>query len=265
MGVPLADRDTEHEASSRAVGLELGNLHKRFGGDEVLKGIDLEVAPGGIVCVIGQSGSGKSTLLRCINLLETPDVGTLKIGGDVVFSDTQNLGRPALVALRRRVGMVFQQFNLFSQLTAIENITLPLIRGLRMGQRDAVDRAREALSHVGLLPKALAYPSTLSGGEKQRVAIGRALSLRPSIILFDEPTSSLDPESTREVLLVLRRLAQEGLTMIIATHEIAFAASVADKVLFIDQGIVVEEGAPGQVLRQPRKTRTRAFLEEAAM
>lgn len=235
--------------------LAVANLYKKFGQTEVLKGIDMTMRQGEVVALIGASGSGKSTLLRCINRLETPTSGTIR------FRDKETSGNSAdLNQLRRDIGMVFQRFNLFPHLTALENVTLASRRVLGVGAEQAEKEGRELLEQVRLSPKADSYPAELSGGQQQRVAIARALALRPDLLLFDEPTSALDPELVGEVLAVMRDLAREGRTMLVATHEMAFAREVANRVLFLDDGRVLEEGPPEQVLGAPREERTRAFL-----
>jgi polar amino acid transport system ATP-binding protein len=248
------------ETRQGIVPIRIRDLRKRFGRQVVLEGIDLDVNSHEVLAIIGQSGGGKSTLLRCINLLETPDGGSIEVDGAPVFGAKVRLSSHDLVNLRRKVGIVFQRFHLFPHLTAIENVTLPLIRGLGMGDVEAVDRASRMLNRVGLIHKALASPETMSGGEQQRVAIARALALQPRALLFDEPTSALDPESTGEVNAVIRELASGGMTMVVVTHELGFAEDVSDRVIFIDRGRIVEEGPPRQVLRNPRAERTRAFL-----
>jgi polar amino acid transport system ATP-binding protein len=235
--------------------IEIHDLHKSFGTLEVLKGIDFEVSRGEVVCVIGPSGSGKSTLLRCINLLEQPTSGRVLVGGaDVTDPDAD------IDAIRRRIGMVFQQFNLFPHLTATENVTIAQRRVLRRGRAEAERVAAENLERVGLADKAHAYPAQLSGGQQQRVAIARALAMGPELMLFDEPTSSLDPEIVGDVLAVMRGLAQDGMTMMVVTHEMSFAREVADRVAFMDDGVIVEQGAPGHVIGDPAHERTRRFL-----
>jgi polar amino acid transport system ATP-binding protein len=235
--------------------IEIHDLHKSFGDLEVLRGIDFRVEPGEVVCVIGRSGSGKSTLLRCINLLEPPTAGRIVVGGvEVTHPDVD------IDAVRRRIGMVFQQFNLFPHLTATENVTIAQRRALHRRKAEAERVAAANLDRVGLADKAHVYPSQLSGGQQQRVAIARALALDPELMLFDEPTSALDPEIVGDVLAVMRGLAQDGMTMMVVTHEMSFAREVADRVAFVDHGEVVEEGAPEQVICSPREERTRRFL-----
>ncbi|MFB6958011.1 amino acid ABC transporter ATP-binding protein [Streptomyces sp. NPDC056309] len=230
-------------------------LHKSFGDNEVLRGIDLEIGQGEVVCVIGPSGSGKSTLLRCVNLLEEPTEGQVFVGGTEVTDPDVDID-----AVRRRIGMVFQQFNLFPHLTVTENLTLPQRRVLRRGRARAAEIAAENLERVGLSEKADAYPSSLSGGQQQRVAIARALAMGPEVMLFDEPTSALDPELVGDVLAVMRMLADEGMTMMVVTHEMSFAREVADRVVFMDGGVIVEDGTPDQVIGNPAHERTRHFL-----
>jgi ABC-type polar amino acid transport system ATPase subunit len=233
------------------------DVRKAFGDLLVLGGISLSVRKGEVVCVIGPSGSGKSTLLKCITRLEEPSGGRIFISGvDITRPDVD------INKVRRDVGMVFQQFNLFPHKTALGNITLALEKVLGLRKREAAQRAMEELAHVGLREKATSYPSQLSGGQQQRVAIARALVMRPKVMLFDEVTSALDPELIKEVLEVMRRLAVEGMTMIVVTHEIGFAREVADRVMFMDDGVIVEEGEPSSILRAPKQPRTRQFLEK---
>ncbi|MER5688460.1 MULTISPECIES: amino acid ABC transporter ATP-binding protein [unclassified Streptomyces] len=235
--------------------IEIQGLHKSFGDVEVLRGIDFTVAPGEVVCVVGPSGSGKSTLLRCVNLLEEPTSGTVTVGGvDMTDPDID------LDAMRRRIGMVFQQFNLFPHLNVLDNLTIAQRRVLGRGREEAGRIARENLAKVGLADREDSFPSQLSGGQQQRVAIARALSMGPGLMLFDEPTSALDPELVGDVLGVMRTLADEGMTMLVVTHEMGFARDVADRVVFMDDGRVVEEGAPEDVLARPEHPRTKAFL-----
>ncbi len=235
--------------------IEIRELHKSFGDLEVLKGIDFRVAEGEVVCVIGPSGSGKSTLLRCINLLETPTAGEVVIGEDVVTDPDVDID-----AIRRRIGMVFQQFNLFPHLTVTANLTIAQRRVLGRAKAEAERVAAQNLERVGLSDKADAYPAQLSGGQQQRAAIARALAMGPELMLFDEPTSSLDPEIVGDVLAVMRGLAQDGMTMIVVTHEMSFAREVADRVVFMDDGVILEEGAAEQVIGSPGHDRTRRFL-----
>ncbi|MFJ2610157.1 amino acid ABC transporter ATP-binding protein [Streptomyces sp. NPDC091279] len=237
------------------VEIQVQGLHKAFGANEVLRGIDLEVRQGEVVCVIGPSGSGKSTLLRCVNLLEEPGRGKVFVGGTELTDPDVDID-----AVRRRIGMVFQQFNLFPHLTAAENLTLPQRRVLGRSKAEAAKVAAANLARVGLAEKADAYPAALSGGQQQRVAIARALAMGPEVMLFDEPTSALDPELVGDVLAVMRMLAREGMTMMVVTHEMSFAREVADRVVFMDGGVVVEDGTPAEVIGAPRHTRTRDFL-----
>ncbi|KAA1039190.1 amino acid ABC transporter ATP-binding protein [Macrococcus equipercicus] len=237
--------------------INVENLHKSFGQVEVLKGIDLEVASGEVVAVIGPSGSGKSTFLRCLNLLETPTGGRIIFEGEVLNAKGANINK-----LRQKMGMVFQNFNLFPHKTVLENLTLTpmLVKGEK--KESAEQRALGLLEKVGLKERAGAYPSQLSGGQKQRVAIARALAMNPDVMLFDEPTSALDPEMVGDVLQVMKDLAREGMTMVVVTHEMGFAREVADRVVFMDKGIVQEEGTPAQVFGSPQNERTQNFLSK---
>ncbi|WP_098456415.1 amino acid ABC transporter ATP-binding protein [Sanguibacter antarcticus] len=232
------------------------DLRKSFGSREVLKGIDLDVAPGEVVCVIGPSGSGKSTLLRCVNQLEVATSGTVTVLGTETTDPDVDID-----AVRQKVGMVFQQFNLFTHQTVLENCTIAQRRVLRRTRAEAEAIARTNLANVGLEDRGNALPSQLSGGQQQRVAIARALSMDPELMLFDEPTSALDPELVGDVLSVMRTLAENGMTMIVVTHEMAFAREVADRVVFMDDGMIVEQGPPEQVIGAPEHARTRSFLE----
>src|SRR5437867_6949797 len=236
--------------------LEIEGLHKSFGDLEVLKGVSLQVRPREVIIVIGPSGSGKSTLLRCINRLEEPTRGTIRVNGTEVTARGVDLNR-----LRKDIGMVFQAFNLYPHLTALGNVTLALRKVLRMSRQEAEGRGRSMLDHVGLGDKTQAYPSALSGGQQQRVAIARALALGPKLMLFDEPTSALDPELVGGVLRVMRDLRDEGMTMVVVTHEMAFARDAGDRVLFMDGGEIVEEGPPSTIFRNPAHQRTREFLQ----
>ncbi|MGX5211544.1 amino acid ABC transporter ATP-binding protein [Streptomyces violaceus] len=244
-------------ASSEAV-VRIEGLCKSFDGRLVLDQVDLEVRRGSIVSVIGQSGGGKTTLMRCVNLLERPDRGTVEVAGEVVHQGGRMVCRD-LPRLRRTVGMVFQRFHLFPHLTAVENVVLAQ-RKAGVSEEQALERAVALLRRVGVAHRALAQPEQLSGGEQQRVAIARALALTPEVLLFDEPTSSLDPEATREVLSVMRELAADGMTMLLVTHELPFAREVSDHVVFVDGGRIVEEGRPEDVLDTPAEARTREFL-----
>ena len=240
---------------------------KRFGTNEVLKGIDLEVARGEVMCMLGPSGSGKSTFLRCINHLEKINSGRLSVDGELVGyresgGKLHELRDREVIRKRAEIGMVFQHFNLFPHMTALENVTLAPIRVLNVGREEARKRARALLRRVGLEDKLDTYPVALSGGQKQRVAIARALAMEPKLMLFDEPTSALDPELVGEVLDVMRQLAQDGMTMIVVTHEMGFAREVGDSAVFMDNGVVVESGPPKQVLVNPQEERTRSFLSK---
>ena len=237
--------------------LALQSVHKQFGDLEVLKGIDFEVSRGEVVCVIGPSGSGKSTLLRCINLLEPPDGGEIllegkELSGAVAASDVNYV--------RQRVGIVFQQFNLFPHKTALQNVSLAQEKVLRRRRNEANQKAEALLARVGLADKLHEYPDRLSGGQQQRVAIARALAMDPHVMLFDEVTSALDPELVKEVLDVMRELADEGMTMVVVTHEMGFARDVGDRVVFMDEGVIAEQGSPVDVLDNPREERTKRFL-----
>jgi polar amino acid transport system ATP-binding protein len=241
------------------------DVHKRYRREEVLKGIELEVRSGEVFCLIGPSGSGKSTFLRCINHLEKIDAGRLYVDGELVGYRERGerlyeLHPREVCRQRAAIGMVFQRFNLFPHLTALENLIEAPLRVRREPRAQAVERARALLERVGLQDTADAYPAHLSGGQQQRVAIARALAMRPKLMLFDEPTSALDPELVGEVLSVMRALADDGMTMIVVTHEMAFARDAGDTVAFMDGGVIVESGAPGEILSRPRHERTRAFL-----
>jgi polar amino acid transport system ATP-binding protein len=237
--------------------LDVRGLVKRFGATVVLKGVDLAVRPSELVFVIGPSGSGKSTLLRCCNRLEEPDGGSIVVDGvDMLAKGTD------LAAMRLRIGMVFQSFNLYPHMSALSNVTLALRKVKRLGRSAAEEKGRAALASVGLGDKAGSYPSELSGGQQQRVAIARCLALEPKIVLFDEPTSALDPELVGSVLAVMRDLKKAGMTMVVVSHEMRFAREAADRVIFIDQGQIVEEGTPEAIFVAPREERTRAFVRE---
>ncbi|WP_456478689.1 amino acid ABC transporter ATP-binding protein [Geoglobus ahangari] len=235
--------------------LRVENLHKKFGDLHVLKGVNLEVEKGEVVVIIGPSGSGKSTLLRCINRLEEPTSGRIFLDDEEITSDRVDINR-----IRQRIGMVFQQFNLFPHLTAIENVTLAPIKVKGMDREEAYRIGMRLLEKVGLKDKANYYPHQLSGGQQQRVAIARALAMNPEVMLFDEVTSALDPELVKEVLEVMRGLAREGMTMLVVTHEMGFAREVGDRVIFMDHGVIVEEGTPEEIFSNPREERTRRFL-----
>jgi polar amino acid transport system ATP-binding protein len=244
-------------APTARAAIEVAGLTKAFGDLEVLRGIDFRVDVGEVVCVIGPSGSGKSTLLRCINRLEEAGQGRILIDGDDIADPDADVDR-----LRTRIGMVFQQFNLFPHLTVLRNLTVGPTGVLKRSKADAEVTAREMLDRVGLADKANAYPAHLSGGQQQRVAIARSLCMQPDMMLFDEPTSALDPELIGEVLDVMRSLADDGMTMMVVTHEIPFAREVADRVVFMDDGVVVEEGPPTEIFDRPRTDRARQFLRQ---
>jgi polar amino acid transport system ATP-binding protein len=240
-------------------------VHKSFGRVEVLKGIDLTVEPREVMCIIGPSGSGKSTFLRCINHLEKIDAGRLYVNGHLVGYEQRGdklheLRESAVAKQRRDIGMVFQRFNLFPHMTALENVMEAPCRVRREAKGAARERAEKLLDRVGLAPKVRSYPAQLSGGQQQRVAIARALAMQPKLMLFDEPTSALDPELVGEVLDVMRQLAQDGMTMVVVTHEMGFAREVGDALVFMDDGVVVEAGRPREILANPRHERTKSFL-----
>jgi polar amino acid transport system ATP-binding protein len=235
--------------------IALQDVHKSFGANHVIRGFTAEIARGEVVCIIGPSGSGKSTILRCINGLETYERGEIRVDGQRVARD-----HASITAIRTQVSMVFQRFNLFPHRTALENVIEGPIFVKKEDRADAVDRGRAILARVGLAEKEHAYPAQLSGGQQQRVAIARALAMQPKAILFDEPTSALDPELVGEVLGVMRNLANDGMTMAVVTHEIGFARDVADRVLFLDQGVIAEQGKARDVLTNPQEARTRDFL-----
>ncbi len=237
--------------------IRVKSLHKKFGDLEVLKGIDEHITPGEVVVVIGPSGSGKSTFLRCLNLLEIPTSGEIYIDNELITDKKVDVN-----AIRKKMGMVFQQFNLFPHLTIIENVTIAPTLVNKESKADAVKKGEELLSRVGMLDKRDAYPSQLSGGQKQRVAIARALAMNPEIMLFDEPTSALDPEMVGEVLDVMKNLAKDGMTMVCVTHEMGFAREVASRVLFMDEGIVMEQGTPDEIFTNPQNERTKLFLSK---
>ena len=232
------------------------NLKKNFGDLTVLKGIDVTIEKGECVVVIGPSGSGKSTFLRCLNRLEEPDGGEIDIEGTYLLSPHTDINE-----MRQRIGMVFQHFNLFPHKTILENVTLAPIKLKKMPQKEAEDAALDLLRRVGIEDKASVYPSTLSGGQKQRVAIARSLAMNPQVMLFDEPTSALDPEMVGEVLDVMKNLAKEGMTMVVVTHEMGFAKEVANRVLFMADGVILEEGTPEEIFEHPQHERTKAFIK----
>lgn len=249
----------------RAAAVQIRDLHKRFGDLEVLRGVDLEVSTGEVVCIIGPSGSGKSTLLRCIAYLEEDFTGRILLEGELLGRVERNdelvpVTGEALRRVQSKVGMVFQQFNLWPHKSVLGNVTEALIVVKRMRKQEAIRIADALLEKVGLADKRDIYPSRLSGGQQQRVAIARALAMQPRIMLFDEATSALDPELVTEVLRVMKQLAEEGMTMLVVTHEMGFAAQVADRVIFMDNGQVIEQGHPAKLLHQPREERTREFL-----
>ncbi|MGH3386026.1 MAG: amino acid ABC transporter ATP-binding protein [Nocardioidaceae bacterium] len=248
---------TEPQIQPGAPAIEIRDLHKYFGANEVLKGIDFHVDDGEVVCVVGPSGSGKSTLLRCVNRLEEPTSGDIFIEGIKITDPDVDVDK-----VRSRIGMVFQQFNLFPHLTALRNLTIAQQRVKKRGTEEAVAVARRNLEKVGLADREDAFPAHLSGGQQQRVAIARALSMDPDMMLFDEPTSALDPELVGDVLGVMRQLATEGMTMMVVTHEMGFAREVGNKLVFMDDGVIVEEGVPAEVLSNPQHSRTQAFLSK---
>jgi polar amino acid transport system ATP-binding protein len=247
--------------------VQVTQVRKSFGANEVLRGIDLSVVGGEVLCLLGPSGSGKSTLLRCINHLERIDSGRIRVDGELIGyrrsgRDLIEMHEREICAQRLNIGMVFQHFNLFPHMTALQNVMEAPVGVKREPKREARQRALELLARVGLADKTAAYPRQLSGGQQQRVAIARALAMRPRLMLFDEPTSALDPELVSEVLDTMRDLATSGMTMIVVTHEVGFAREVADQVVYMDQGTVLEQGAPGEVLDNPREERTRSFLSK---
>lgn len=235
--------------------IEVKNLEKSFGKNHVLRGINETINEGEVVCIIGPSGSGKSTFLRCLNLLEQPTSGEVILDGERINAPDRDIDK-----IREKLGMVFQNFNLFPHMSVLDNITMAPIKVKGQARGEAEAEARRLLDVVGLLDKAEAYPSSLSGGQKQRVAIARALAMKPEIMLFDEPTSALDPEMVGEVLAVMKQLAEDGMTMVIVTHEMGFAREVADRVLFIDGGVILEQGTPEEIFGNPQNERTQTFL-----
>lgn len=239
--------------------LKLTNVHKSFDKTEVLKGFSLNVEKGSVTAIIGPSGAGKTTLLRCINFLEKADSGQLDF--DDLHLDLDKVSKKTMLEIRRKTAFVFQNYNLFANMTALENVMEGLITARKIPKAEAKDRALKALEKVGLRDKANFYPSSLSGGQQQRVGIARAIAVNPEVILFDEPTSALDPELTGEVLNVIKQLAAEGTTMVIVTHEMAFARDTADKVIFMDKGLIVEEGSASEIFTSPKEARTRQFLQ----
>jgi polar amino acid transport system ATP-binding protein len=248
---------TEIHIDKDAPAIDVRELHKYFGDNQVLTGINFTVAPASVVCVIGPSGSGKSTLLRCVNRLEEPTSGKIFVEGVEVTDPDVDLD-----ALRSRIGMVFQQFNLFPHLTVLDNLTIAQTKVKKRSKDEAVAIARQTLEKVGLAEREDAYPAHLSGGQQQRIAIARALSMTPDLMLFDEPTSALDPELVGDVLDVMKDLASDGMTMMVVTHEMGFAREVGDNLVFMDGGVIVEEGDPIEVLANPQHERTQAFLSK---
>ncbi|MBP3891757.1 MAG: amino acid ABC transporter ATP-binding protein [Solobacterium sp.] len=239
--------------------VKIRNIHKKYGALEVLKGVDFDVYNGEVVCLIGKSGSGKSTLLRCINLLETPDDGTIEVFGENI-QQVKDINQ-----YRAQVGMCFQQFNLFSNMNVLENCMVAQEKVLKRSKAEAEKIALTYLEKVGMLPFRYAASNTLSGGQKQRVAIARALCMNPKLMLFDEPTSALDPEMVQEVLQVMKQLALEGLTMVVVTHEMSFAKEVSNRVIFMDEGVIEEKGTPDEIFTQPKSDRTKAFLQKSIL
>ena len=237
--------------------IRVSNLHKSFGKNDVLKGIDEHIKKGEVVVVIGPSGSGKSTFLRCLNLLEEPTSGKIIFEGNDITDKKVDINK-----IREKMGMVFQQFNLFPHKTVLENLTIAPIKVKGLSKSEAEKKAMELLERVGLTNKAKAYPSSLSGGQKQRIAIARALAMEPDVMLFDEPTSALDPEMVGEVLNVMKDLAKEGMTMVVVTHEMGFAREVGDRILFMDNGNIVEQGTPEEIFSNPKNPRTIDFLSK---
>lgn len=238
--------------------IEVSNVKKSFGKSEVLKGVSVQVEDGEVVVILGPSGSGKTTLLRCLNFLETADSGELSMGN--ISVNMKKANKKQILHIRRKMAFVFQNYNLFANKTALENVMEGLVTARNIPRDKAREQAKEALDWVGLSDKYDYYPSRLSGGQQQRVGIARAFVLNPEVILFDEPTSALDPELVGETLDLIKRVAQKGITMIVVTHEMSFAQDVADKVIFMDEGVVVEEGSPAQIFSRPREERTRQFL-----
>lgn len=237
--------------------IRVSNLHKSFGKNDVLKGIDEHIEKGEVVVVIGPSGSGKSTFLRCLNLLEEPTSGEIIFEGNSLMERGVDINK-----IREKMGMVFQQFNLFPHKTVLQNLTIAPMKVKKLSAEDAKKKAMSLLDRVGLANKATAYPSSLSGGQKQRIAIARALAMEPDVMLFDEPTSALDPEMVGEVLSVMKDLAKEGMTMVVVTHEMGFAREVGDRILFMDNGNIVEQGTPEEIFNNPKNPRTIDFLSK---
>ncbi|GHI99464.1 amino acid ABC transporter ATP-binding protein [Streptomyces olivaceus] len=263
----MTAKTREALADVDAATVELHDVHKWYGTHRVLDGVDLTVRPGEVTVILGPSGSGKSTLLRVINHLEKPEIGHVSINGELIGVRRQGdrlkeLSERSILIQRSRIGFVFQNFNLFPHLTIVDNVAAAPVATGKLGKPEALELARELLGRVGLADKTGAYPRQLSGGQQQRVAIARALALRPGVILFDEPTSALDPELVGEVLAVIRDLATSGTTLLIVTHEIGFAREIADRVVFIDGGKIIEQGPPSEVLDKPRYERTKDFLSK---
>ncbi|WP_446033659.1 amino acid ABC transporter ATP-binding protein [Streptomyces olivaceus] len=263
----MTAKTLEALADVDAATVELHDVHKWYGTHRVLDGVDLTVRPGEVTVILGPSGSGKSTLLRVINHLEKPEIGHVSINGELIGARRQGdrlkeLSERSILVQRSRIGFVFQNFNLFPHLTIVDNVAAAPVATGKLGKSEALELARELLGRVGLADKTGAYPRQLSGGQQQRVAIARALALRPGVILFDEPTSALDPELVGEVLAVIRDLATSGTTLLIVTHEIGFAREIADRVVFIDGGKIIEQGPPSEVLDKPRHERTKDFLSK---
>jgi polar amino acid transport system ATP-binding protein len=260
---PVLESEGSTQRANEEPLLRLDAVHKRYGTFEAVAGVDLKVKPGEVVAIIGPSGSGKSTLLRCINQLEPPTSGRVAVGGVVIDADREP-SRSELMQLRRSVGMVFQSFNLFPHLTVLRNVSLAQERVMGRSRKQADEVSQQLLSRVGLADKANQYPNRCSGGQQQRIAIARALALEPQLMLFDEPTSALDPELGLEVLAVIRELAENGMTMIVVTHEMHFAESVSDRVIVMAEGRIVEEGPSAQVMRNPTSERAKRFLRAVA-
>lgn len=253
--------------NDRAASIEITDLHKSFGDNEVLKGISLTAYKGDVISVLGSSGSGKSTLLRCINLLEIPNSGTLKVSGEEVLmkrnrrGENQPINSGQVERIRTQLAMVFQQFNLWSHMTILENVIEAPVHVLKVPRADAIEKGHQYLEKVGIADKLDAYPAHLSGGQQQRAAIARALAMEPEAILFDEPTSALDPELVGEVLQVMHNLADEGRTMIVVTHEMGFAREVSSRVIFLDEGHILEDGSPTEVFENPKTDRFQNFIQ----
>lgn len=248
--------------------LQIDNLHKSFGSLEVIKGVSLHAKKGDVISILGRSGSGKSTFLRCINFLETPTSGTISLGGEEITVTKDRKGesvandKTQVRRLRTRMAMVFQQFNLWSHMTVLDNVTVALKTALKLSKKEANERAEKYLSQVNMMDRLYYYPGQLSGGQMQRVAIARALAMEPDILLFDEPTSALDPELVEEVLNVIRNLAEQGRTMLVVTHEMAFARDVSNRVIFFDDGIIVEDGPPQEVFTNPKSQQFKQFISK---